>query len=133
MFTLEKRRLRQDRSLQMFEELSCEREFDCAQTGGRGQCEMKQGDFNSLNSVTARHLRNGRSCLENRAFLLVGVCEQMLGTHHADCKDPIQPQLRPGLRIQPCALPDGRYKTKAFGYISRTSQVWVSSFLPHCR
>lgn len=52
MFSLEKRRLRQDQRLHMFEELSHEREFDCAQTGGRSQCEMKQGDFSSLSSVS---------------------------------------------------------------------------------
>lgn len=46
------------------------------------------------------------------------VSGQMLDTRHNSFKGPIQPQLKPGWRIQPCALPDGRYQTKAFGYIN---------------
>lgn len=43
-----------------------------------------------------------------------------MDTHQDDCKGLIQPQPKPGLRIQPCALPDGRYQTKPFGFINRT-------------
>lgn len=46
--------------------------------GGRDHCEMRQGGFSSLNLLIIRPLWNGKSCLENRAFLLVSVGKQKL-------------------------------------------------------